>query len=118
MAKPPEPLAEVLPQAALVVEATVAKVVSTGAPTPQPEKPADHRDVGAQAPEQMLVLDVTRVLKGAHAGKTLEVRKPVAPYAVKEGTKGAWLVDKDGVVLGRYGPDSWPLSRVEAALAG
>lgn len=116
MAKPPEPLATVLPLAALVVEASVAQVLSTGAPIPRPDKPASHRDVGAQSPEQVLVLDVSRVLKGAHAAKTLQVKKPVAPYAVKVGTTGAWLVDEHGVLLGRYGPDSWPLAKVEAAL--
>jgi hypothetical protein len=115
MAKPPEPLSEMLPLAAVVVEARVARVLSTGAPAPRPEAPAGHRDVGMTAPEQTLVLEVARVLKG-EAGATLEVKKPAAGYAVAEGTKGAWLIDANGVVLGRYGPDSWPLARVTAAL--
>lgn len=118
MAKPPEPLEEMLPDAALVVVAKVARVVSTGKPLPPlPASEEPKSDRGARSPEQTVELDVIKVLKGDLQGDgALTVTKPVAPYAVAEGTKGAWLIDKDGVVLGRYGPDSWRQSFVEAAL--
>jgi hypothetical protein len=118
MAKPPEPLEEMLPHATLVVIAKVARVVSTGAPLPPlPPTEEPKSDRGARSPEQKLELDVIKVLKGTGTAlESIEVTKPVAPYAVKEGTQGAWLIDKDNVVLGRYGPDSWRASHVEAAL--
>jgi hypothetical protein len=107
-----------LPLATLVVIAKVARVVSTGpalAPLPPTDKPKSDR--GAKSPEQQLELDVIKVLKGTPAdASALVVTKPVAPYAAQEGTQGAWLIDANGVVLGRYGPDSWRASHVEAAL--
>jgi hypothetical protein len=119
MAKPPEPLQEVLPKAALVVDARVKEVVSTAPPIARPDAPEEWRDVGVMSSEQVLVLEIARVLKGTLASKTVTVKKPVAPYAVKVGTKGAWLLDTSGgeiTVLGRYGPDSWNMERVEDAL--
>lgn len=118
MARPPERLAEMLPQAALIVDATVKEVVSTGAPIARPDKPKNWSDVGTQYPEQILVLEVARVLKGALSQKTIRVKKPVSPYLVRAGVKGAWLLDKSAepIVLGRYGPDSWSLAAVEFAL--
>ena len=120
MAKPPEPLADMLPLAGLVVDAIVKEVVSTGPATARPAGVDEHaKDVGTVAPEQVIVLEVKRVLKGAHSGPTIEVQKPLAPYSVKVGTAGAWLLDTNGakpVVMGRYGPDSWHITRVEAAL--
>lgn len=116
MAKPPEPLHEVLPQAELIVVATVTCVRSTGLPLPAlPARDQHHSDVGARAPEQTLELAVERVLKGKHQG-SLTVTKPIAGYSVREGTTGAWLIDATGVVLGRYGPDSWRAALVESAL--
>jgi hypothetical protein len=116
VAKPPEPLAEMLPLATLVVEASVVEVKRTGPPQPRPPNADEHRDVGTMSPDQDLVLEIVRVLKGSHADKMITVTKPIAPYAVKVGTKGAWLLDDKNVILGRYGPDSWHISRVEAAL--
>ena len=116
MAKPPEPLTEVLLDAVLIVDAVVKEVVSTGAPLPAPDKPAEWSDRGTQHPQQVLVLEVARVLKGALDATTVQVTKPAGAYMVKAGTKGAWLLDDKRVVLGRYGPDSWALDRVEAAV--
>lgn len=117
MAKPPEPLEEMLPHARIVVIAKVARIVSSGAPLP-PLPPTDEpkSDRGARSPEQTVELDVIKVLRGTVSTDVpLIVTKPIAPYAVREGTQGAWLLDKDGVVLGRYGPDSWRPAHVEAA---
>ena len=107
-----------LPHATLVVIAKVARIVSTGAPLPPlPASEEAQSDRGAKSPEQKLELDVIKVLKGTTAdASALVVTKPIAPYAVQEGTQGAWLIDANGVVLGRYGPDSWRASHVEAAL--
>jgi hypothetical protein len=119
MAKPPEPLAEMLPTATLVVEAVVAQVLSTGPRPLQPEadaKPKDHTDRGILSAPQTLTLEVMRVLKGKHAGKTITVEKPAAPYSLMPGASGAFLLDEKNVILGRYGPDSWHITRVEAAL--
>ena len=115
MAKPPEPLQELLPSAVLVVHAAVKEVVATGPAIAAPDKPAEWTDKGTQSPSQQLVLEVSRVLKGALADKTVTVTKPVAGYAVKVGTAGAWLVDASNTVLGRYGPDTWALAKVEEA---
>ena len=122
MAKPPEPLAEVLPKATLVVEAVVAQVLSTGPKPAQPESthPPDRLvvDTGRLSPAQTLVLDVMRVLKGAHASASITVEKPPAGYSLLPGNKGAFLLDtttSPATILGRYGPDTWPLARVEAA---
>jgi len=114
MAKPPEPLEQILPDAFLVVEATVKEVVATGPKPPEPDKPKEWSDRGTLNASQELVLDVKRVLRGKHDGD-LKVTKPEAGYMVKAGTKGAWLVDKNHVVLGRYGPDTWALEKVVAA---
>ncbi len=115
MAKPPEPLHEIIPLATLVVEATVKEVTATGPTPPPPDKPATWSDKGTLNPSQELVLDVARVLRGTLDGATVTARKPEAGYMVKVGVKGAWLIDADGVVLGRYGPDTWTLDKVEAA---
>jgi hypothetical protein len=119
MAKPPEPLVELLPLAQLVVEAAVESIVSTGPAPPKVDNPDRHKDVGSMAAEQLVVLRIVRVLRGTCASATLTVKKPLAPYAVKVGTTGAWLLqstEAEPLVLGRYGPDSWHISRVEAAL--
>jgi hypothetical protein len=116
VAKPPEPLEEMLPKATLVVLATVKRVVSTGAPLPPlPEHEGHKSDIGARSPEQTLELEVNSVLKGQHEG-LLTVKKPIAGYSVREGTTGAWLIDDSGTVLGRYGPDSWRAQHVQDAL--
>lgn len=122
MAKPPEPLAELLPRAALVVHAVVAQVLSTGPAPAQPE--ATHPpgrlvvDTGRRSPAQTLTLEVMRVLKGAHDERSLTVEKPAAGYSLFPGAKGAFLLDTSTsppTILGRYGPDTWALSQVEAA---
>lgn len=51
--------------------------------------------------ELLRELEVERVLKGQHDGALMV--KTVAGYSVREGTKGAWLIDDTGTVLGRDG---------------
>ena len=119
MAKPPEPLSEVLPLAVWVVDAEVVEVLSTGPQPPEPPLQAKQKpqaqDRGLKAPAQKVKLKVKRVLKG-DAVKELVVDKPVAAYALKAGNKGPFLIDKAKGILGRYGPDTYTVEKLEAAL--
>jgi len=97
-ALPPEPLAEMLPAARLVVVATVA-----------------GRQV---APRQQVTLTITRVLRGP-ALQSITVFKPAGGYALSAGNHGPFLLDgttHGATILGRYGPDTWRLQDIEAAL--
>jgi hypothetical protein len=120
MAKPPEPLEEVLPLAVWVVDAEVVAVLKTGPRPPQPELPPRAKpgiaDVGFRNAGQTVKLKVKRVLRGA-AVKELTVEKPVGGYMLKEGNHGPFLVDKAKVILGRYGPDTYSFEKLEAAIA-
>jgi hypothetical protein len=119
MAKPPEPLEEIFPQTALIVDAEVVTIKDQGVHT---EGVAIAR---GELPPQVLVLKVTRVVRGALAKdeareQRIIVRKPKAPYTVRVGVKGPWLLgaSKDGerLVLGRYGPDSWTFEKIDLKL--
>ena len=119
MAKPPEPIDEVLPGADAAVLAEVTKVV-----VQDPQKPstADPRATSTPdtAARQVVELKVSRVLFGAlaTAGATLQAVKPEGDYALRAGNHGAFvLAGKGGAVeiLGRYGPDTWPESLVTEA---
>jgi hypothetical protein len=118
-ALPPEPVAELLPKAKYVIEASVARVLYQGG------KPAGGRRAhvaGPLPPErcQIVRLNVTRQLGGADPGTSITVVKPLAPYLLKAGqsTSGtAYLIeggDPFPIILGRYGP--YPTPDVEAAL--
>lgn len=111
MAIPPEPIEEVLPEATLVVVADVTEVVE------QPPAQAAH---AGHAGQQVVRLKVSRVLRGAaNVGDVLTAKKPEAGYALRAGNSGPFLLAaRDGTfeILGRYGPDTWDLSRVERAL--
>jgi hypothetical protein len=119
MALPPEPLAELLKDATLVVDAQVLEVLETGAKPDQPQAPAGSTSVGYKSASQVVVLQVNKALKGQGAGK-VTVSKPVGSYALKVGNKGAFFL-KEGTphmeILGRYGPDTHPLPAVEYALS-
>lgn len=116
MAKPPEPIEEVMPQAAWVVEAVVKEVLATG---PTPAKPANAQpgatSVGYSTASQTVKLTITNVLKGDKATE-LVVEKPAGSYSLKPGNKGPFLIDSTKTILGRYGPDSWNLDRVKSAM--
>ena len=124
MAKPPEPLVEILPRASLIVEAEVSAVISTGDAPPPSDAPPGYTSTGHQVASQVVELKIGRVLKGelpaaAQQSKTLKVTKPVAGYALRTGNKGPFLLEqqKDGwLIIGRYGPDSYRLEVLEQAL--
>ena len=121
MAKPPEPLQEILPKASLIVEAEVSAVLSTGQAPPPVSTPPGYTSAGHQVASQQVELQITRVIKGslADATKKLVVYKPVATYALRVGNKGPFLLQTQGddwQILGRYGPDSYALNVIEQAL--
>lgn len=116
MAKPPEPIEELMPNAAWVVEAVVKEVLATGPTPPQPANAQPGAtSVGYTSASQKLKLTITNVLKGEKATE-LVVEKPVAPYLLSPGNKGPFLIDANKTILGRYGPDSWNLERVKSAV--
>lgn len=117
MAQPPEPIEELLPLAARVVLAEV--IFAEDVATPDDDAgPAGRAPVGAAEarPAQRVTLKVSRALRGEAAGE-LEVRKPAAPYVLVAGVEGPFLLDGDGVILGRYGPDTYRVAVLERALA-
>jgi len=115
MAERPEPLSELLPLARRVVVAEV--VEAQGGETP----PATRRQpIGAapKLPEQQVRLKVQRTLLGPEQAELAAV-KPVAGYVLAPGVKGPFLLDGTEPIpriLGRYGPDTYPLAVVEKAL--
>ena len=116
MAKPPEPIEEVMPNAAWVVEAEVKEVLATGpTPPPPPNAKPGATSVGWKAASQTLKLKITNVLKGEKTAE-LVVEKPVGSYSLKPGNKGPFLIDASKTILGRYGPDSWHIDRVKGAM--
>lgn len=115
MAKPPEPIEEVMPNAAWVVDAEVTEVVATGPQPPKVNAPAGATSTGQKSASQTIKLKVNRVLRG-EAIKELTVEKPEAGYSLRAGNKGPFLIDASKTILGRYGPDSYSWERVEQAL--
>jgi hypothetical protein len=118
MALPPEPLQDVLPQAAVVVEAEVVEVVSSAAPVAQAPQAPGVTGGSHKVAAQVVKLRITRVLKGDVKGELL-VDKPEGDYALKAGNKGPFVLAKGTahlVILGRYGPDTWRVDALEAAL--
>lgn len=118
MAIPPDPIEEVLPDATWVVIADVSEVISTDPELPRPQAVKGDTSVPYKLPRQVLKLKVTKTLRGSPP-ELITVEKPVGAYVLKAGNAGPFLL-KEGaphaVILGRYGPDSYALSRIEAAL--
>lgn len=115
MAKPPEPIEEVLPNAAWVVDAEVIEVLKTGTTPPRPKAPAHASDIGVKSASQQVKLKVNNVLKGEPV-KEMIVNKPEAGYMLTEGNHGPFLIDETNTILGRYGPDSYSFERLKGAL--
>jgi len=111
MDNPLQSLDKVLLEATLIVDAEVLKIVSTG-----PEQPKD----GAEAPvaAQVVKLSVKSLIRGK-APRQLLVEKPLAPYSLRPGSNGVFLLKAGGAhptILGRYGPDTYTLKAVKAQL--
>ena len=116
MALPPEPLQEILPHAVAVVEAVVIEITSTGVAPAGPPQPKGATGGGGKAPSQVVKLRITRVLKGSLKGE-VTVTKPEAAYLLKAGNGGPFVLGEGNVILGRYGPDTWRVDALEAALS-
>ena len=116
MAKPPEPIEDVMPNAAWVVDAEVTEVLGTGPQPPKVEAQPGATSTGQKAASQTLKLKIKRVLHGEKVAE-LVVEKPEAGYLLAKGNHGPFLIDSSKTILGRYGPDSYSLERIEKALA-
>ena len=119
MAIPPEPLQELLPQAALIVDAEVLEVVSQGEQPPIPEHKKGATSVPSKSPAQVVKLKVKRALKGKAPQGDLTVDKPEGDYVLSKGNKGAFLLKMakgNPIIIGRYGPDTYRMDTIEAAL--
>ena len=116
MAIPPEPLDSVLPRATWVVEAEVEKVLSQG---PVPANPTLAPSAPMKLRSQVVQLKVRRVLRGPSQPATLTAQKPECGYLLSAGNHGPFLLDasEPPVILGRYGPDSYSLQKLESAIA-
>jgi hypothetical protein len=111
MALPPEPVAELIAKAEFIFIGEVTQVLGLGPKPPPPEGakrlPKTATSVGWVSAWQKLKVRVDRALKGEPPGE-LVVDKPVAPYLLKVGSTGTFMIGADGKILGRYGPDSHP----------
>ncbi len=127
MAKPPEPLEELLPQATLIVDAEVSRVVSTQPPRSAAGSAASGGESGSGhlVEAQTVVLKIKQVMKGklpaeATAKGELVVVKPEASYALRAGNHGPFLLAAQTggrfVILGRYGPDTYRKEALEKAI--
>ncbi len=116
MAKPPEPIEDVIPNAQWVVDAEVTEVIATGSQPQKVEAKPGATSTGQKTAAQTVKLKVKRVLHGEQVSE-LTVEKPEAGYALAKGNHGPFLIDSTKTILGRYGPDSYSFERIEAALA-
>ena len=116
MAKPPEPIEDVIPNAAWVVDAEVTEVLSTGPQPPKVDAKPGATSTGQKTASQTVKLKIKRVLHGEKIAEIV-VEKPEAQYALKPGNHGPFLIDSTKTILGRYGPDSYSFERIEKALA-
>lgn len=122
MAIPPEPIAELLPLAGAVVLARVVKILVQDPQAPLPEAEEGATDVDGELARQQVLLQLDEVLRGElQAGDRLEVVKPAGDYTLQPGMHGPFLLDtteQPPVVLGRYGPDTYPEGLLRRRLAG
>lgn len=121
MAVPPEPIEELLPSVVVLFDGEVVEVLHSDEPMPDPPHLPGAAGVGRKAPRQVVRLQANEVLRGElEPGATVEVIKPPAGYALRVGNHGPFLLDgaDPPVILGRYGPDSYALEALRAALKG
>lgn len=116
MAKPPEPIEEVLPSAKWVVDAEVVEVISTGPKPPRVDAKPGATSTGQKTSSQTVKLKIKRVLFGENLAE-LVVEKPEAQYALQPGNHGPFLIDATKTILGLYGPDSYSFDTLQKALA-
>ncbi len=118
MAKPPEPIEDVLPAADTGVLAEVLRIVEAA---PQPQyAPTQATDVPSVAARQVVELKVSAVLfgRGLVEGAVVKAVKPAGDYALRAGNRGPFLLSAGEAglqILGRYGPDTWREDTVRRA---
>lgn len=117
MAKPPEPIDEVLPGADAAVLAEVSRVISQD-PQQPPSGDPNATSTPHPAARQVVELKVSKVLFGTVAA-TVQVVKPAGAYSLIAGNQGPFVLSAKGEVeiLGRFGPDTWPEALVVQAAA-
>jgi hypothetical protein len=118
MALPPEPLASVLPVAGRVVVGVVVAIDATDVGA-WPEATHGPPDAAPPCPAQRATVQVLTVLCGDADRSDVVVVKPPAPYMLEVDVGGAFLLDTTTTpptILGRYGPDTWGVDVVEAAI--
>lgn len=124
MAIPPEPIDEIMSQVDAAVLAEVTQVLERGPqkPFPQPTLP-DEVDLPCTVASQVVELRIKEVLFGSltSADALLKVEKPEGDYALRAGNHGPFLLqapkgDEHPVIIGRYGPDSYRLDVIQAAI--
>ena len=116
MALPPEPLASVLPAAGRVL---VGVVVAVDDVDPWPAATHGPPDSAPPCPAQRATVRVLNVLRGDADRSDVVVVKPAAPYMLAVDVGGAFVLNTattPPTILGRYGPDSWAVDDVEAAI--
>lgn len=125
MALPPEPIDEMLPLADDGVVADITQIVHRDPQThiPTVTHPGEV-DLPRDLPAQHVNITITEVLFGSHyrVGQQVIVLKPAGDYVLRAGISGPLLLahspDKTmPTILGRYGPDTWSLSVLRAAIA-
>jgi len=119
MAIPPDPIDTVLPDATAAAVAEVARVLvqDPQEPLPKATKPG-MADKGGKVARQVVELKVTEVLFGGlRAGASVEAEKPAGAYTLSAGNGGPFLLAPGAsagkwLILGRYGPDSYPVELI------
>lgn len=126
MALPPEPIDEVLPLADACMIAKVTQIISSGKQSfiPDTSKDPEIVEVPRDLPEQYVELEVKELLFGKmyKVGQKLQIQKPSGDYVLKINLEAPFLIHhaegaKHPEILGRYGPDTWSLRVLKAAIA-
>lgn len=119
LARPPEPISNLLRFSDLIVEAEVMTIYVERADAPLLHVPDDWVDVGRQYGSQVVGLHIFEVLKGVSPPGDLIVEKPIAQYLLATGMRGPFLLAHEHhswMVLGRYGPFYRTVEDVVAAI--
>lgn len=123
MAMPPDPIDEVLPQADAAYVAEVTQILHQDEQEKVPElsDPGDV-DIPRDLPAQTVELRIAERLFGdlAGVGDTITVSKPAGEYVLRAGVQGPFLLarqdDNTPVIIGLYGPDTYSLRVLKAAI--
>lgn len=120
MALPPEPIAGVLDQIRTVVEAEVEAVEQGEDDAAFAIAPPGFTGAAPVQASQTVRLKVLKVHFGEPGLRTVVADKPPAGYVLRPGSRGPFVLDGSRpipTILGRYWPDTWPLSAILDTLA-